>query len=651
MAGGAAPDEPGSTPSVPVPDSPKNLKASMARYRTLLSVGRKWREDQGYDKTWKRMRDIYRLKMLKASNQDQVPVAAGFSTINVIEPNVAINHPKFTVSARRPDAEDKATIAEAALNYSWQHFNMHPAFRHVVKDSLIYGIGWGKVIYCFEEEWQDRSDSEITDDFAVQRDAADQFAAENPHLAAEVPTDQQILDGVPQQKQVVVKDHPMYERVSPFDIFVDPEATGPEDWAWVAQRIVRPLKTVKNETKYDKSARNALNADSRVRWSQDDSPDKGEAQDVVQRVTLWEFYDLTAKTMCVFSDQGDKFLVAPTPFPYAYGVPFIPLFDYEVPDQFFSIGELEAIEGLQDELNNLRTSMVRAQDLDIQKFVGRKSALDSKALAALASANPNEVILVNDDSPLDQVIVPLARNTVNPQMYDFSRQIEDDIQYITGVSDYQRGSSSEISRTATEASIIQDASNARSADKLAKVEHHLGEAGRRIVQLWQQYLTTEQVVRIINPAGQTVWAQFSREDIEGEFDFEVEAGSTQPQNETFKRQTANAMLQAFGPMIGTFIAPEILIPILRDGFNIKNPEQYIMQPPPPMDPNAPVGPDGQPVPADQQVDGQTAPGGTPPSPENADGAFSALPQLEGQVGLSLDPQALGGGALGPQGGV
>ena len=58
------------------------------------------------------------------------------------------------------------------------------------------------------------------------------------------------------------------------------------------------------------------------------------------------------------------------------------------------------------------------------------------------------------------------------------------------------------------------------------------------MNLAQTYVTGEQVARVVGGNAQQLWVPFTREDIAGEFDFEVEAGSTQPANESFKRQQA-----------------------------------------------------------------------------------------------------------------
>jgi len=59
----------------------------------------------------------------------------------------------------------------------------------------------------------------------------------------------------------------------------------------------------------------------------------------------------------------------------------------------------------------------------------------------------------------------------------------DDIREITGVTEYQRGSSPEITRTATEASIMEGAANVKIKAKLAAIENATRQAGEVILAI------------------------------------------------------------------------------------------------------------------------------------------------------------------------
>jgi hypothetical protein len=331
--------------------------------------------------------------------------------------------------------------------------------------------------------------------------------------------------------------------------------------------------------------------------------------------------------------------------PYHYGHPFYLIRNYDVPDRFYPMGDLEQTEGVQRELNATRSQMMNARKKDIRKYIYRKTAFSPKAIEALGSDKDNELVEVTDDNfDLDKVIIPLSQTPVNAELYRHSELVEKDLEKITGVSDYMRGAPPETTRTATEASIIQDAINARAADKLSNIETAVREVARRLVSLAQQYVSTDQVMHIVGNDGASYWVEWKPEDIKGEFIFDVEAGSTQPKNETFRRQQAVQMMNAFGPFLPTgFInIPEFLKYVLQFGFDVKNPMKFISMPMAPPMPGEPAP--GQPQPAPTY--NKESP---PPENEKPKGQRSSeglRNQLSGQVGLQ---QPNGGGALGPGG--
>jgi hypothetical protein len=301
--------------------------------------------------------------------------------------------------------------------------------------------------------------------------------------------------------------------------------------------------------------------------------------------------------------------------------------------------------------------MVQVRKQDIAKWLYREDALDDRALDALTSDRPGVGVPVAGDAPLNDVIIPLPRNDANAQMFvQHSEIVESDIDRVTGVNEYMRGALPEVRRTATEASIIQDAANARAADKLAQIEGFAGEISKRLVMLAQTFMTSAQVARVVGPQGQMVWVPFTREDVEGEFDFEVEAGSTQPKNETFKRQQATQVMQTLQPFMGPpgqpgyINVPQLLSYVLREGFGVKNPEKFIQDPMAMMDPAMMGGmPPEQgmeePMSPEQAMDPAMSGGPQPPpgpgvAPEQpAEGGIDGVPpevlaQLQGQIGFS-----------------
>jgi hypothetical protein len=111
--------------------------------------------------------------------------------------------------------------------------------------------------------------------------------------------------------------------------------------------------------------------------------------------------------------------------------------------------------------------------------------------------------------------------------------------------------------------------------------------------------------------------------LEGDFDFEVAAGSTQPHNESFRRQMALQMVDAMAPFAGAGIIDmaKLAAYVLQMGFGVKNPDEFLAK-------AAPAGPEM----------GGMPPAGGPPVPAGPE----QMPPAEGGAGLPLngDPAQL-----------
>ena len=593
----------------------------LKKYRQHISKSKRWRREEGYDDTWRRLIDMYRGRHYEfATDEDRLLVNVAFATVNVISPSVSVNYPKIAVNARKPEDSPRAIITEAVVNYWWKHYKVKPEFRRAVKDFLVCGHAWLKVGYRYVEE----------EDIPTEDDAST------------------VSDDNPITPTIIVReDRPFVERVSPFDVFVDPDATSEQDMRWIAQRIRRPLKEIKADKRYNRTARENCSPSSTSKFV--DEPDRKKTWDEShQYADVWEFYDLKTGQMSVFTEGGDQFLIKPLKMPYAFGHPFVMIRNYDVPDYFYPIGDLEAIEPLQRELNETRTQMMNHRKRFSRKYLFRESAFDSDGRSALESDYDNVMVPVASDENINNVVAPFPAVVTPPEFYNQSNMIQADVEQISGVTEYQRGGLPEIRRTATEAAIMQDAANARAADKLATIEGVIAAVAERLVALAQQFMTGDQVARVVGRDGEPMWVTFDSDFIAGQFDFEVEAGSTAPVNESFRRQMALQMVDAMAPFASAGIVntQRLAAHVLQFGFGVKNPEEFLQQAPPPMGPEGgmppnvaapgpvepPVGVAGGPMPGPGDM---VAPPGA--SPDMLSGIDpSILASLSSRMGIGLE---------------
>jgi len=619
----------------------KSRQDLLAEYIEKIDKCDSWRDQEQFERTWRRLIDLYRGKhwpSTTSSKQDLIAVNLAFSTVNVIAPSVAVNYPKVVVQATDPEDNGRAAIVEGVANYMWRHHDFRTPFRSAVKDFLIIGHGWLKVGWKFVEQEQGLTDEQREEMIGSAMLEADTFAMQNPEMAGDLPTDDDIIASIPESAMTIVEDQPFVERVSPFDIYVDPTATCMEDAKWIAQRIVRPLEEAEKDKRYKPSVRKRLS--SSVMDSESPEYHEGKSEFVGDQVVIWEFYDITENTVGIYADTAEEFLVDPVPMPYAYGQPFVMVRNYDVPDHFYPIGDLESIESLQLELDKTRSQLMNDRKRYARKYLYHERSFGPEGREALESDDDGRLVpVVDENKPLQDVVVPMPQVPLSPEIYNYSSIIEEDINTVSGISEYARGAMPEIRRTATEASIIADAQNARAADKLAIVEIAISHVARHVIQLMQQFMTGEHVARITARGGEDTFFEFDREMIAGEYDFSVQAGSTQPMNDTIRKQQAVSLMNAVAPLVGEVIDPQALaVHVLEQGFGIKDPEKFLVQPPGPevaaaegdIPPEGPVPggmPSVPPVSPDMGAEGAFAPtGGVPPE---------LLLQLQNQMGMEL----------------
>ena len=576
-----------------------NDKQFLAFARNELQRSKRWRSTRsgfGYDEQWRRFIDLYSGQHWdQKSGTDQLIVNLVFSTVNVMAPAVAINNPRFVVNARKPEEAPQAIVTEEILNYSWRKNDFQRDFRLSVLDWIITGNAWLKIGYKFTK----KPEVKATD--GVESHNSD--GGSGSEGGQEGIDDRDDVDGNVESELNVDPgdDTPFVERVSIFDIFVDPDARHPKEMRWIAQRTWRPVVDVQVDSRYSKTQRERVSGSHFSPWSTEsgdgraggdsnyasDKPNKG----ALSYAEVIEFYDIKRNTVSTFAIDADGdadgesdagFLIKPDEIPYASGHPFVMLRNYEVPDHFYCMGDVQQIESLQLELNETRTQMLNYRKKFRRAWTYRKDAFDREGIQALESDDDNVMIPVQGDEALTGVLAPVPAIISPAEFFDQSAMIQNDMDLVSGVSDYAKGNpQSTTRRTATEAAMIADAANARAQDRLMKVELVLAECGQRVIQLMQQYMTGEQVARVVT-LPMKGWVNFDKDYIQGQFDYEVRGGSTEPQNESFRRQSALQLADVSAQFVDMGVADPVALymKLLRDGFGEKDAERFVQKPPP-----------------------------------------------------------------------
>jgi len=273
-------------------------------------------------------------------------------------------------------------------------------------------------------------------------------------------------------------------------VWIDPNATSMENARWIAVRVW----TTEEEARADDTLRVPAGygfSEIDPTKDDDDSGDRPYHATSSNRkwVVLYELYDLINKVMYVVPDEGDAM---PWKVVESIEVPVAQIGNYTIPQSPWHMGDLEQIYSIQQEIDKTRSQAITHRKRNVSKVFVRKDALSPEAENALTSSTVGEMVPIEGDVPLQDLVQAMQLAPLPSESYSLAEQAQQDIYEITGVSDYQRGSAPDITRTATEAQIMQGSANVKIDAKLQSVEDALRQIGTLMLAVAEEiYPETE----------------------------------------------------------------------------------------------------------------------------------------------------------------
>lgn len=459
---------------------------------------------------------------------DVTNVNISFSTINTLVPFVADENPRFIVEPFSSDATPEAAgLIQAFINRLWESDEIMGQIhlRDATFDHLVYGDGFVKVGYQIEER----------------------------------PTIDAYGDPVENSEQDIA--HFSVERVSPWDIWIDPYSDGIHNARWVAHRFMMPVSELKKDNRFKVANPDLLGGMTDISLH-NEAPEDMERNNYMRSkggwVAIYEYFDIKDKWSMAFPLDGD----GDTIFRYVEWTkcPIVQIPNYRIPNSPYHIGDLENIRGLQIELNKTRSQMITHRRRNVLKWMYRRNMLQEDAIEALQSEKINAAIPIDGNDPFERLLAPIDARPLSADAYSIDAQLHADINEITGVNEYLRGSPPDIRRTATEASIIEGATNVRTRHKLIQIET----AARQIGQLLLDVMTDvipqtdfqEMNMYITGREAMKLNALWGNEDVntdilftpqpeifEGKYVVFVERGSVELRNPQVKAQKFKEIVQ------------------------------------------------------------------------------------------------------------
>lgn len=346
-------------------------------------------------------------------------------------------------------------------------------------------------------------------------------------------------------------------RVHPDDFLVcaDSGPIEPDDVPWKAQRIKRPLEDVKRDKRYKQGARQSVQAtelkgedekqrEARQKGQQKTFGGSGDQKEP-DTVVLWEVWDLRNKQWFTVAEGCSQFLTDPAETPPGIdGDPFVSLRLTLRDTSWYPLPPVSQWIDPQREYCEIRSKILTHRKRFNRKYTIYGPAFDDAQVAMSKLEAGEDGTVVEQNQPM-QTVYPIQDAPLDQQVHMELSYIRQDFMDLVGAGSNQRGSSAGVD-SATEAGIIEKRTQVREGDKQGLVIDFLTEIGRKLDQLVQANITQDQVVKVSGPQGEA-WELIRTTDydeINGEYSYSIQTGSTTPQLPEIERAQWLAFLQA-----------------------------------------------------------------------------------------------------------
>ena len=409
-----------------------------------------------------------------------------FSTIETIRPIMTDNNPKFLAVPSTPAGMEFSADVQTALDYEWDREKMGLKLPAQLIPMLVYG----NAVWFVQWDGKDGEYGNIS-----------------------------------------------IKPVDPFNIFPDPLAESIDNSEFLVYATYRNANQIKQQFPEKASAIEG----SRITMSELVAErDNNDTQDANQVLILemwcrdWVTMDETVegkkqlkypkgRVITCLPELG--ILLSDKKNPYKDGkFPFVLMKNYDIPFEFWGVGEVEQIMSPQHYVNELTNQIIdnAKNTANMQWIIDKNSGIGQGKL----TNRPGLVIRKTPGSEVRRDTPPAMPNYVREQI----EVLKKDIQDISGVFDSLKGEQQGSVTAASAILALQEASQARIRLKIKLMEASLSELAQIVYSRMQQFWKLDRWVRITDVEGNPSFREIGAQVLSNDYDLKVMAGSTMPVN-------------------------------------------------------------------------------------------------------------------------
>lgn len=485
---------------------------SATDWQKIISETLQWRQQIESQERWMEFIDEYKNKWDHITSRVKIPILPLNLVYAYVKTEIArlyFQDPYIAVNPKRPQDIGAAAISEQLINYYWKELELKREIKRAQIDAHLVGHAWMKIGY--------------TADFS--------------------PAEYDVQKGKEVElNEFITNENIFAYRVSWKDVLFSPDSLNPPyDSRWIAHRIVRPYSAIVNSNLYK-------NTNTLKPLFNPSTLDNPTLKNFTQVAVLWEIWYRDSRRVYTIAEGSDKFLrIIDWPYTYLEGYPFIMFKFNENPDEPYPLSDVGMQEPLIVELMKLMAIMTNHLKRWNRQIFMRTGFLTEQEQEKFRSGIDGAIIQT-EDAPANGIFIP-PYAPVQSDIYGIWNLIMDMWRNITGQSEVERGAAARTqTRTLGELRLTLTGGRARADEKVDMLEDSMEEMARKLLQIMKQTLSVPKMIRIIGATPENLMAilqsrpsagqagaltgektfTLTKEDIQGEFDVDVVAGSTVP---------------------------------------------------------------------------------------------------------------------------
>lgn len=523
---------------------PKSEAKEVSLWHERISISKKsqdqWSEDSGAKRFVKEYKGDYGIVFHTRNRKVPVPpinevfayVQADISTTYNRDPYITVN-----AEAGTPKG---AALWETIINYYWRELKTKEELEFEIIDKDLVGFGWHKV-----------------GNAVTSVGNGDQLKIESEKLYSKFLSWNDVLWNIGSKRP-------------------------PVDCEWMAQRIVMSLEDIKRKYPGAKGLEGTPSPDV-----DDETYKKSAYKDDIKVGLIYEIWDARKRKIFMLAEGiKDRFLEEPRDWPeYQDEFPFLMYWDFAVPCSSRPMSAIAPWEPqILEEMVLMGQAINHSKRWNRQLFI-KGGNVDDNALDKYERGDDGAVITVNAN--MDESSFKFADFGQLPtDFYLLMDRLQAIKRNINGQPEFVRGGVTKTgTRTIGELDKMEQGVKGRQERKVDRLETHLENISRHMMMHLKANFDFEQTIKITgdtpkeiiealgenyNPATGTV--SFTPEDINGEYDVDVKAGSTLPLDKSNRIQILEIVLQTISSAVAQGpISPflNVLIQQLLSDYDIK----------------------------------------------------------------------------------